>query len=1068
MNGQRLFFPGLVLVIGTFLYAQAPNVGAPLVTNYETEKYNAHSQNWVAVQDPRGVMYFGNSMGILEFDGQRWQVIPVPGNPLVRAMALGPDGTIYYGSIGDFGYLVASPTGKVSAISIRDAIPDAEQSFNDVWQAESCADGIYFLTRSRIFRFHNGKITALPGKLAPSQACVLNGTLFYADIEKGICLVDEDRVVPIPRLAGVYNGKRIAMAPFGHHELLVGRITGDFLRVDLSAFWDATSRRYDVSRPTPKDLVRAFPTEMDQFLDEKNAYLYKLMSLGPSAFAIGTIKAGIIIFTRDGKILRAINMDTGLLDNTVLGMQMDRSNDLWAMTNGGISHLGLSVPQSFLGPRNGIDGMSISACFHDGRLYVGTYQNLLVQRPFRFTLRDDLPRYVAIKQGPSEVWQFLEAEGDLMAASDSGLFRIENETAFKVPGSSLSAYCLGISRRWPGCLFVGLMGGLEVFKHASGQWALVGRMGGVKEDIRRITEDADGDLWLSTEANGLLRAHFLGGNPTEVVVRGFGPEHGLPGLACLRAICRGTTLYALSPKGLFSANLQPWNAEGPDQTRFAPDSSLGKTFNTPPIAMSDMVSDGKGGFFFNTADGVVWAALVQAGLFKMVTHPFQGLPPSDDALYFAPQGSVWLAGIGLRRVDPYAFKDYDQGFDVLIRKVAAKGRPLLFEGTHGRECAALRPQRTVFISAQGSEEVPELPYSQNALSFEFSATFYEKPETTKFQYILEGFDKDWSEWESGTFKEYTNIPEGSYRFRVRAENLYGTQGREAAYVFRILPPWYRTIWAYLLWGIGGTAALAGVIRLNTLKLRHERDHLESIVAERTQQLHDASLTDPLTGLRNRRYISEILQNEANAFVACKKHLAKSIDSRGNISKKEVFGLFMIDIDHFKQVNDAYGHDAGDQVLKRFADVLRSFVRGDDAVMRVGGEEFLVVLKRTMPEYLSIFAAKTLKKVAATPFAIGGGMTIHKTCSIGYTGFPVYREHPGLFTFEQSIMITDLGLFHAKNHGRNQAVCLKDGPQMPSGEAIIQKTATSLEFALQEGYLRIDNVALVTAGPTLVE
>jgi len=123
-------------------------------------------------------------------------------------------------------------------------------------------------------------------------------------------------------------------------------------------------------------------------------------------------------------------------------------------------------------------------------------------------------------------------------------------------------------------------------------------------------------------------------------------------------------------------------------------------------------------------------------------------------------------------------------------------------------------------------------------------------------------------------------------------------------------------------------------------------------------------------------------------------------------------------------------------------------------MRVGGEEFLVVLKKTVPEYLQVFAAKILEKVAATPFAIGGGTTILKTCSIGYASFPVYKKQPGLLIFEQSAMIADLGMFHAKNHGRNQGVYMQAGPGMPCGEDIIQKTVTSLAFALQEGYLQI--------------
>jgi len=149
-------------------WAQVQELGAPLIANFEPEQYKANSQNWVAVQDRRGVLYFGNTTGILEFDGQRWQLIPTPGNAPTRALACGPDGTIYYGSINDIGYLSTSTTGKVTAVSLREAIPPAERSFNDVWQVESCADGIYFLTQIRILRLDAGKVTAGEGRWGTS------------------------------------------------------------------------------------------------------------------------------------------------------------------------------------------------------------------------------------------------------------------------------------------------------------------------------------------------------------------------------------------------------------------------------------------------------------------------------------------------------------------------------------------------------------------------------------------------------------------------------------------------------------------------------------------------------------------------------------------------------------------------------------------------------------------------------------------------------------------------------------------------------------------------------------
>ncbi|MBY0574396.1 MAG: diguanylate cyclase, partial [Undibacterium sp.] len=362
--------------------------------------------------------------------------------------------------------------------------------------------------------------------------------------------------------------------------------------------------------------------------------------------------------------------------------------------------------------------------------------------------------------------------------------------------------------------------------------------------------------------------------------------------------------------------------------------------------------------------------------------------------------------------------------------------------------------RTVFRSEQGEGDIPKLSYEQNSLTFEFSASFFEKYGSTQFQYFLEGFDKRWSDWSITSAKEYTNIPEGKYQFKVRAKNIFGTVGREAVYTLRILPPWYRTIWAYILWALLTFVVIAGIIRLYTLKLRREKRHLEKLVDERTQQLRNATLTDPLTGLRNRRFITEVLQNDISAFVGYRNYLADSVNMRNSTTGKEVFGLFLLDMDHFKHVNDTYGHDAGDQILKQFSTILTSLVRQDDVVIRLGGEEFLVVLKKTMPEYLHVFATKLLEVVASTPFDCGTGEFINKTCSIGYTSFPICSGNPSLLTFEQSVMVVDLAMYYAKNHGRNQAIFLEEGSHTPDTEESVRKTVTSLDYALKNNYLKI--------------
>lgn len=435
-----------------------PFVGAPFINNFDAKVYKAHGQNWVTVQDRRGVLYFGNSNGILEFDGQRWQAVAITGNPMVRSLAVASDGTIFYGSVGDFGYLRATDTGQVTAVSLRDKLPKDEGVFNDVWQIENTKQGVVFLTRGRIFRFDQGQLTAISGRFASSQAAVINGTLIFADIDRGISLLDGDKVVPIPQLAGVFNRKRIMMAAFGAHELLVGRLAGNFCLIDLAPLWNATKRSYDVNR-TANNLVRPMPTEIDALLNENNMFLYKVMPIDGNTFAISTVKAGIMILDRTGKVLRSINKNTGLMDNTVAGIMLDRHKNLWAATNSGISHIELSVPQMLFGAKNGLEGTVITVAYYQDRFYVSTFQDIYSQSAFKYSLKHDVPQFIPLREGTSEIWQFMEVSGDLMAASGRGLYRIRGDRAEYINESSGNAYCLGTTPRWPDHLFVGLMGG---------------------------------------------------------------------------------------------------------------------------------------------------------------------------------------------------------------------------------------------------------------------------------------------------------------------------------------------------------------------------------------------------------------------------------------------------------------------------------------------------------------------------------------------------------------------------------------------------------------------------------
>jgi diguanylate cyclase (GGDEF)-like protein len=231
-----------------------------------------------------------------------------------------------------------------------------------------------------------------------------------------------------------------------------------------------------------------------------------------------------------------------------------------------------------------------------------------------------------------------------------------------------------------------------------------------------------------------------------------------------------------------------------------------------------------------------------------------------------------------------------------------------------------------------------------------------------------------------------------------------------------------------------------------LFIQHRR--LNRALWRTNQVLQEASLTDPLTGLRNRRYFSATI--EADVGQALRSHT----DGRDPHTRDLVF--YLIDADNFKEVNDRYGHDVGDKVLTEMARRLSSSIRHSDVLVRWGGEEFLIVSRYTDRGEAELLAQRVLTAIADTPFAIGtSGQTLYRTCSLGWAAFPWFPNTPRAVGYEEVLTLADRGLNRAKQSGKNRAV----GMLPASG-----KTPATTVAGVHSTTLQVDVLAVVGPHP----
>jgi diguanylate cyclase (GGDEF)-like protein len=352
---------------------------------------------------------------------------------------------------------------------------------------------------------------------------------------------------------------------------------------------------------------------------------------------------------------------------------------------------------------------------------------------------------------------------------------------------------------------------------------------------------------------------------------------------------------------------------------------------------------------------------------------------------------------------------------------------------------------------------PVLARDERSLTVSWSALTFRDPLGVRYRHRLEGLEDEFVTTPL-TGARYAGLGAGRYRFEVVALGPDGSAtAAPAAFAFSVTPPWWETLWARL-----GIVALtlatgAALIRLRTRALDADRRRLEEAVRTRSaelakanEQLKEASVRDPLTQLHNRRYLTEAVAENVKRVLR-----AYAGAERGEPVRNQDLAFFLVDVDHFKEVNDRYGHPVGDRLLVALARRLTTVMRDSDLVVRWGGEEFLIVARETDRAEAEPLAARILESVGGAPFDLGDGVALGRTCSIGWAAVPWIRDVPAAVSWEETLVLVDRALYLAKRSGRNQAIGV-----MPSEHAApdVEARWWREPFDRLEGRLRTARIA----------
>jgi signal transduction histidine kinase/DNA-binding response OmpR family regulator/ligand-binding sensor domain-containing protein len=805
---QKIRFLG-ILVFGILILV-SPNLnsqgrGFKYLKNYTPKEYDHNAQNWSIAQAKNGMIYVANQAGLLEYDGVSWRVIYIGENITARSLDIAEDGTVYVGGYNEIGYLKPDEKGALHFESLVHLLKEEHRSFSNVWSTHTTKDGVYFRTSNFLFRLEGTekkkiKVWTTERNHRIRSAFICNGELWVLIYKQGLHKMADDslhllRGTETPDIS-LKNARIGLLAPYD--ETSDGRTLSWLIGVRDRGFF-----LYD------GEALEAFPVENEAFVLSKGLYSGTRLSSGE--FALATRRGGGLIMDRHGNITSHFDKISGLQSENVRYVFEDVQGSLWLCLDSGISRVDYSSPFTLYDERSGLTGLALSVVREGNTLYAGTTSGLYY--------REDANVFSRVPGISGVCFSLVSIDGSIFAASTSGIYQIKNGNVRDVIEER--SYSLLVSAHSPGRIWCGMAGELVAIDRENGQLTTAHRINTENQQIRSMAEDINGNLWLGTLAGIVFNIRFDTAGKPFTVIR-YDSRHRLPGGEITVAKIEGKVVFA-TQEGLFRLN--------PGGINFSPyllAYKKEKNVDLESKPVFRIVEDKRKNIWLYSESKVYRLIPSDPGSYEIIFRPFRRIPWTAQVNYCYPDPGgklMWFATHeGLISYDTTEKKNYMRQFHTLIRRISVDD-VRYFDGWDG----------------DLNESLPDFEYDDRNLLFEFAAPFFEEENSTLYQFFLEGYDDKWSNWNRDTKKNYMNLSPGRYRFRVRAKNVYGHVGNEAEFQFIILPPWYLTWWAYLVYAILLVVQLFLILKWRSHKLIHEKKRLEAIVNERTKEILQKNL-----------------------------------------------------------------------------------------------------------------------------------------------------------------------------------------------------------------------------------
>lgn len=793
---MRTLFIYLAAVISLALVAVEVEAAWQLpVKNYQMQDYNAGTQNWCIAQQGNDWIYVGNNYGLLEFDGTRWRLYGIWSSTHIMSVRIGTAGRIFVGGDNEYGYFESDGEGGLAFTPLSSALPEAYKNFGTVWGIGAVRNMVYFQCGEYIFahNMEDGSVSIIDGGMR-IKACEQVGERMYVVGDKGVFLIDGRSLVgPMPGSEALTRLEVKTARQFDGDRMLIGTSFGGLFLMEGGR-------------------VRPFHTDADDYVRRNMFYS---LAVSDGHIALGTVTGGVAITDKDGSHAQYVGVRDGLQNSTALSLFFDRTGNLWCGLDNGIDRISVDSPQAQLYGR--FSSLGTGYCmFIDGRTtYIGTNQGL-------FTASNPLPasdleldaKPVAGSMG--QVWNVGKIGGHVVCCHDKGLFCVEGGVAKPIS----KEHGFWQLRTFPLSHDIGVAGsydGLYIVNLKDGRPQIRNKVAGIAGPCKTFEIDNNNRIWLAT-------------------------ERGVERITLNSEMTRcSADLVTPQVQGRAYSNVMKFDGHiivSHADRSYATDESGNLTGSEGVLRLLDGA-----GCFYNALDrdeeGNVWY-IVGDALKVRCKNQRTGAYDQPPVLIWDIPGFYVYGYTGITTVGKgLAVVNCVQGFSLAdLRQTQANrlhAAPKLFV----RELKSISAHEAKILYGESFPAKAcdiEIPYKQNSIRLTYGCPLF-RSVTAQYSCCLrrEGEKADFGEWTQNIEKEYSFLKPGRYTFSVRMKGDYDTAPQTARLNFRILPPWYRTWWAYSLWTMLAAGALTSFLFVFHRRAEKQRERLQLTYALESQQ-----------------------------------------------------------------------------------------------------------------------------------------------------------------------------------------------------------------------------------------